>query len=54
MLIGDLQDTLMNMVTFAFIGAVVWLLRRPLPSRNESSRSSEKPADDSKDPNGLD
>ncbi len=29
MLIGDLTDTLMNLTTFAFIGAMVWIwLRR--------------------------
>ncbi|SLN45469.1 hypothetical protein TRL7639_02460 [Falsiruegeria litorea R37] len=28
MLIGDLTDTLMNLTTFAFIGAMVWILVR--------------------------
>ena len=28
MLIGDLTDTLMNLTTFAFIGAMIWLLIR--------------------------
>jgi len=28
MLTGDILDTLMNLVTFAFIGAMVWLLMR--------------------------
>jgi len=37
MLIGDLTDTLMNIVTFAFLGAMVWLLVRPLPDRNATS-----------------
>ena len=34
MLIGDLADTLMNLSTFAFIGAMVWLLTRTLPGRD--------------------
>ncbi|RLK11035.1 hypothetical protein CLV75_1026 [Ruegeria conchae] len=28
MLIGDLTDTLMNLTTFAFIGAMIWILVR--------------------------
>ncbi len=28
MLIGDLTDTLMNLTTFAFIGAMIWILIR--------------------------
>lgn len=28
MLIGETIDTLMNLTTFAFIGAMVWLLMR--------------------------
>ncbi len=28
MLIGDLTDTLMNLVTFAFIAAMIWILLR--------------------------
>jgi len=28
MLVGDPVDTLMNLVTFAFIGAMVWLYFR--------------------------
>lgn len=28
MLIGDLTDTLMNLVTFAFIAAMFWILLR--------------------------
>ncbi|SDW26343.1 hypothetical protein SAMN05444358_101350 [Ruegeria halocynthiae] len=28
MLIGDLTDTLMNLTTFAFIGAMIWILLR--------------------------
>ena len=33
MLIGDPLDTLLNLGTFAFIGAMVWLLVRDLPPR---------------------
>lgn len=28
MLIGDPTDTMMNLTTFAFIGAMVWILMR--------------------------
>lgn len=28
MLVGDIIDTMMNLTTFAFIGAMVWLLMR--------------------------
>ncbi len=28
MLIGDLTDTLINLTTFAFIGAMIWILVR--------------------------
>jgi len=31
MLTGDALDTLMNLGTFAFIGAMVWLLMRKAP-----------------------
>ena len=30
MLIGEAIDTILNLITFAFIGAMVWLLLRPL------------------------
>jgi len=33
MLTGDLLDTLLNLGTFAFIGAMVWLLVRDFPDR---------------------
>lgn len=29
MLIGEAIDTMLNLSTFAFIGAMVWLLMRP-------------------------
>ena len=37
MLIGDPVDTVMNVVAFLFIGAMVWLCVRPLapPDREE-------------------
>ena len=35
MLIGDLADTLMNLVAFAFLGAMGWLLWRDLPERDD-------------------
>lgn len=33
MLTGDLIDTVLNLGTFAFIGAMVWLMIRDLPDR---------------------
>ena len=33
MLTGDLVDTLLNLITFAFIGAMIWLLLRKPPKR---------------------
>lgn len=41
MLIGELIDTLLNLVTFAFIGAMAWLLIRRLP--NESKKNGGRP-----------
>jgi hypothetical protein len=29
MLIGDLLNTVLNLSTFAFVGAMIWLLWRP-------------------------
>lgn len=29
MLIGEALDTMLNLTTFAFVGAMVWLLLRP-------------------------
>lgn len=31
MLIGDPLDTILNLMTFAFIGAMIWLLMRKEP-----------------------
>ncbi len=42
MLVGDLLDTALNLTTFAFIGAMGWLLARPLPPR---PRRSDEPED---------
>ncbi|RIA55777.1 hypothetical protein BXY53_0854 [Dichotomicrobium thermohalophilum] len=33
MLTGDPLDTILNLATFTFIGAMIWLLRRDLPKR---------------------
>ena len=35
MLIGEAIDTIMNLTTFAFIGAMVWLLVRKLPGEKD-------------------
>ena len=45
MLIGDAIDTILNLITFAFIGACVWLLLRDLPGRSDGSRSRRGPLD---------
>lgn len=37
MLIGDPVDTVLNVMTFVFIGAMVWLLTRDLPDRQDQS-----------------
>lgn len=38
MLIGDPVDTVMNLVAFAFIGAMVWLIIRPLAPPDDAKR----------------
>jgi len=38
MLIGDPIDTLLNLGTFAFLGAMAWLLLRDLPNRGGDDR----------------
>ena len=45
MLIGDLLDTLLNLGTFAFLGAMICLLRRPLPNRPASDTTHDAPLD---------
>ena len=40
MLIGDLLDTFLNLGTFAFIGAMVWLLVRNLPKRDRNDNET--------------
>lgn len=42
MLVGSLIDTLLNVTTFAFIGACVWLFMRDLPERQEQSDPKDK------------
>ena len=37
MLIGDAIDTVLNLMTFAFIGACIWLLMRKLPDRKDGA-----------------
>ena len=34
MLIGSTVDTVLNLITFAFVGACIWLLWRELPVRD--------------------
>lgn len=38
MLTGSAIDTILNLLTFVFIGACVWLILRPLPNRKDSKR----------------
>lgn len=38
MLLGDPVDTLLNLGTFAFVGAMVWILMRKLPDKDEDNR----------------
>ncbi|WP_268884075.1 hypothetical protein [Jannaschia marina] len=41
MLTGDAVDTILNLATFAFIGAMVWLSVRRVPDRTEEERWTE-------------
>jgi|GEM_PF-3261891 len=41
MLTGDVIDTVMNLVTFAFLGAMGWLLARKLPARDDRPADSD-------------
>ena len=44
MLVGDLLDTVMNLVAFAFLGAMAWLLVRPLPKHDDTpDNTDDKP-----------
>lgn len=42
MLVGSLIDTLLNVTTFAFIGACVWLFLRELPDGKGKSVSEDE------------
>ena len=53
MLIGDLLDTLLNLGTFAFLGAMIFLLRRPLPNRIPSDTTDSAPLDQRDPTNGA-
>ena len=44
MLIGSLIDTILNLTTFAFIGACAWLLLRDLPERKEGAKQDDESA----------
>ncbi len=42
MLVGSLIDTFLNVTTFAFIGACVWLFMRDLPDRRERPTAEDR------------
>ncbi|MEM6491051.1 MAG: hypothetical protein AAF684_04005 [Pseudomonadota bacterium] len=44
MLLGDLADTIANLITFAFIGAMIWLLAR----KTRAGGTAEPEAEDDK------
>ena len=44
MLTGDTVDTVLNLLTFAFVGVMIWLLLRDLPARRKD-QSTEAPHD---------
>ena len=35
MLTGDLLDTILNLLTFAFIGAMIWVLKRKTNDKDD-------------------
>lgn len=44
MLTGDLVDTILNLGTFAFVGAMVWLLlRKPVAPPHDKSDNPKDP-----------
>ena len=43
MLIGDALDTILNLSAFAFIGAMIWLMVRPLaPPEQQDTEQDHK------------
>lgn len=42
MLLGELVDTLLNLGTFGFVGAMVWLLTRPLKPTGDATKDEER------------
>ena len=38
---NNLLDTFLNLTVFAFIGLLVWLYFRPLPSEEDNQRDTE-------------
>ena len=41
---NNLLDTFLNLTVFAFIGLLVWLYFRPLPSGEDNQRDTENPS----------
>lgn len=48
MLIGDLKDTILNLTAFAFVGAMIWLMVRPLAKPEPEGEDCGAPDDRSK------
>jgi hypothetical protein len=46
MLTGDITDTFSNLLTFAFIAAMIWLVVRDLPPRSGEMKNGEGGASD--------
>ena len=46
---NNLLDTFLNLTVFAFIGLLVWLYFRPLPSDKENKRDTENPSRENED-----
>ena len=41
---NNLLDTFLNLTVFAFIGLLVWLYFKPLPSDEDNQRDTENPS----------
>ena len=46
---NNLLDTFLNLTVFAFIGLLVWLYFKPLPSDEDNQRDTENPSRENED-----